>query len=774
MRLINRFLLVRKFFFFLFLVPFVPLIAQDSLSFDQLEWRDLMNIQVTSAGKKAQNVKDAPANIIVVTKAQIEERGYLTLQEVFRDLPGYDFAVGTPSGEYPTHFLFRGIGDVGQTKYALYLDGVLQNDISNGWFRHIGYNFSLSNIERIEVVSGPGSALFGSNAVAGFVNIITKQGYKNKNKRYEAVSNSFVGNNNTYHQDFNGWVRLKNKTSVSFTGRYFQSDGDNGIGRFDPGNYFQNNFEPDSVKLRSGSLVLNEKTESGLPLPLNSGFKTSVNDYYFRSKINYKNFDISASHWEKTEGLGSYVVGYEYFTNDDEKDYLANHSGRSFQMKYTFSPSDIISSMSRTYFLSQKVKPETGFSYTYQSQDINTSDTIVPNYKKTYESEGYLIGLEEQLNFKFNLKHHLIWGFQFEQKIREFFNINYFTKEDSSNLSLINQSIELRPVFFSANGASFVQDEYWLSDKLVLTSGLRFDVDEFYGAIFNPRAALVFSQQHGLNFKALFGQGYKPPTIFELYDEWRGHFDLEPEIIQTCEVELSYLKAKWDVTLNAFYNDLKNMIVVAENPDAIRYPIGENGQKEEFFQNIGSINMLGISLRSNWHPSKNWLINWNYQTISNGAFESIDNTARHRFNFVINYRGFKYLNLNLRGNWSGKIKAPSTNLYFQQKTTGSIESVGYDYVTEQQPDGYLDGHFLLHLTLTGKNINVGKNLIVEPFLKIDNLLNEQYAYMGRQSGSGIRPVSSIQTSITNPNGFIPAYHPQAGRVILGGLRLKFN
>ena len=110
-----------------------------------------MNIQVTSAGKRVQGIDNAPANIIVVTSEQIQNRGYLTLEEVFKDLPGFDFAVGLPSGEYPTHFLFRGVGDVGQTKFALFIDGVLQNDISNGWFRHVGYNFTLNNIQRIEL-----------------------------------------------------------------------------------------------------------------------------------------------------------------------------------------------------------------------------------------------------------------------------------------------------------------------------------------------------------------------------------------------------------------------------------------------------------------------------------------------------------------------------------------------------------------------------------------------------------------------------------------------
>jgi hypothetical protein len=108
-----------------------------------------------------------------------------------------------------------------------------------------------------------------------------------------------------------------------------------------------------------------------------------------------------------------------------------------------------------------------------------------------------------------------------------------------------------------------------------------------------------------------------------------------------------------------------------------------------------------------------------------------------------------------------------------KKNEETIQKVGYDYVTENNPDGFLEGHLLINLAVTGENIKIGNHLKVEPFFKIDNLLNTKYAYIGRQSGSGIRPESSIQSSIFNPNGFIPAYHPQAGIMILGGVRLKF-
>ena len=746
-------------------------ISQDSISIENLDWEDLMNIQVTSAGKREQSINDAPANITVITSDQINNRGYLTLQEVLKDLPGFDFAVGLPSGEHPTHFLFRGVGDVGQTKFALYVDGVLQNDISNGWFRHIGYNFTLNNIERIELVSGPGSALYGANAFVGFVNVITKEGYRDENKNFESSSNSFLGFNNTYHQDFDGWLRLKNKVSISLSGRYFKTNGDNGMNRFDPGNFFQNNFEPDSVKTINGDLLQNNFVNGRSP-KLKDGFKTNIQDYYLRTKINYKKFSVTSSHWEKKEGLGSYVVGYEYFANDSTKDYLANHSGQSFEIKYLCSPSKKVKSSSRSYVVSQKVLPETGFTYTYQFHDLIDGDSILPNYKKSYESEGYLMGFEQQFNMDVGPNHKIILGLQFEQKIREFFNINFLKDDAKSTLSSINETPELRPVFFSSNRAIFAQHEYLILNSLVLTSGLRYDYDEFYGGIFNPRVALVSSNSEGFKFKLLFGEGYKPPTIFELYDEWRGDDNLEPEKIQTSEIEIGYSKPKWTINGNVFYNSLKNLISVTQNGDSSQ--IGRDGQKADIYQNIGKSQIMGVALMGKWAPIEDLFISCNYQVLADSIFERLDNVASNKVNFAINYLAFDRLNINIRGNYVGEIKAPKSNLYYFEKSIETIENVGYDYVVEDNPDGFLDGHFLLHITLTGKNLFKVKAFQFEPFIKVNNLLNTQYAYLGRQSGSGVRPVSNIQSTIYNPNGFIPAYHPQAGITFLGGLRFKFN
>ena len=135
---------------------------------------DLMQIQVVPPGRQQQRIAQAPANITAITAEMIERRGYRTLEEVLKDVPGFEFTTSQPSGEYPTHFIFRGISDLGQTKTLIMVDGIVQNDVSNGWARGLGFDLILSDVAMIEIVSGPGSALYGANAYAGLINIITK------------------------------------------------------------------------------------------------------------------------------------------------------------------------------------------------------------------------------------------------------------------------------------------------------------------------------------------------------------------------------------------------------------------------------------------------------------------------------------------------------------------------------------------------------------------------------------------------------------------------
>ena len=329
----------------------------------------------------------------------------------------------------------------------------------------------------------------------------------------------------------------------------------------------------------------------------------------------------------------------------------------------------------------------------------------------------------------------------------------------------------MQPVFFSKNAAFYLQDQFQIDDDLAFTGGLRLDLDDEYGHVLNPRLTLVRSPKRGVGFKLLYGQAFKSPTVFEFFDEFRGNEGLLPEKIATTEFEASYRLPLATVRAGLYYSRLTDIIVVAPNPDTTRVPIGPNSEYLDYFQNIGSTSIRGANL--GFEAQLRGLHGSGHYTLTAGkGGEDLDNTARHKASFGVDSRPHPDLSIDLRANWRGRIKAPISNSYFYPKTAQRIADVGYDYVTEPSPDGYKEGEFLVHLTVTGHHrLTRGGELL--PQLVVRNLFDTAYSGIGRQSGSGARPVEAIQPTIQNPTGFIPPYHPQPGRQILLRLRYLF-
>ena len=741
---------------------------------------DLMNIEVTTASRTRLRIDEAPANVFVLTDREIRRRGYRTLEELFKDLPGFDFATGQPAGEYPTHFLFRGISDVGQTKFLIMVDNIVQNDISNGWVRNVGFDFTVNDIKRVEVISGPGSALYGANAFAGLVHIITKDPDDLLRGHPHGIAGSAqvaYGSHNTLSPEILVGGRTKSGLDLQFAGRWFYTQGDRGLDRPDPGNYFHNNFEPESVFTTEHGWISNEVDADSNTRVIPDGFNTSINDFYLRGHAAKGGFRLNVNYWERKEGLGSEVVGYEYFDNTEGLDYQARHSGLSLAAEYTTGLGSNLQSVSRVYYRNTRVLPETGFYYTFQYQSVdNGLDSAVVDKKKSYNGEGFVMGLEEQLLARLGENNRLIVGIQGEQLIRQYWGISLGEDQDPQSTlvqsSFPYQSDTALTMFFTKRGAVYVQDAHDFGKGWGATAGIRYDIDQQFGDVFNPRIALVRTPQKGFGMKVLLGQAFKAPTVFELYDEWRGNRELEPERVTTAEMEMGYRFKNAAVKANFFGSQVQNLIVVLPNRDTNEVPVGPQGQRATYYQNQGTFEVVGLTLRGDFSVTEDLYLYANYALTLDPQLKALSNVAAHKLQVGGNYELFDKADLNLRCNYYGRVRAPETNLYFYPKTPQTVQEVGYDYVRETDPDGFLDGFFLVNMTLTGKNL-FGEALRLEPQLIVRNLLGTEYMQMGRQSGSGVRPVDGVQPSIANPAGFIPAYHPQPGREIYFSLRYQF-
>ena len=148
--------------------------AEDLADLSEMSLEELLNISVVSATKKEQKLSDAPAIISVITSQQIKQRGYRTVAEAINSMPGLDIL----EDHLQPNLGVRGING-GQRAGSRIVKVMIDNQPVS--FRPSTENWlseeliPINVIERIEVIRGPSSALYGANAFLGVINIITKE-----------------------------------------------------------------------------------------------------------------------------------------------------------------------------------------------------------------------------------------------------------------------------------------------------------------------------------------------------------------------------------------------------------------------------------------------------------------------------------------------------------------------------------------------------------------------------------------------------------------------
>ncbi|MCE9615226.1 MAG: TonB-dependent receptor [Lentisphaerae bacterium] len=139
----------------------------------ELTIEELMAVEVstvTTASRREETTLEAPGTVIVIDRRQIERRGYMTLVDVLRDLPGIDLSPNFFS-EIGTQVAIRGIS--GNNKVIVLVNGMRINP-PGGEYYPLRTDLSVRHAEQIEVIYGPGSTLYGKDAVAAVINIITE------------------------------------------------------------------------------------------------------------------------------------------------------------------------------------------------------------------------------------------------------------------------------------------------------------------------------------------------------------------------------------------------------------------------------------------------------------------------------------------------------------------------------------------------------------------------------------------------------------------------
>jgi iron complex outermembrane receptor protein len=198
-------------------------VQADSVDFTSLAFEDLMNVKIVSASKKSESLFEAPLSASVLTKDEIQRSGATSIMEALRLVPGIIVRQLT-NGNYDIHI--RGLDNVPPNALRLHSTNTttlvmidnrpVYNYLQGGIFWN-ALTIDLNDIDRIEVIRGPSSTLYGPNAVSGVINIITN---KIENNGFTATANAQVGSLETSIINGSFGYRFNKKISATVSANY--------------------------------------------------------------------------------------------------------------------------------------------------------------------------------------------------------------------------------------------------------------------------------------------------------------------------------------------------------------------------------------------------------------------------------------------------------------------------------------------------------------------------------------------------------------------------
>ena len=560
---------------------FTVIFGNFGLSFAADEEEELLELYgdeeiISIATGSAQPISKAPAVATVITAADIKEIGARDIDDVLETVPGLHVARRTISNN--PIYTFRGIYSETNPQVLVLINGISITNLFNGDRSLVWGGMPVESISRIEVIRGPGSAIYGADAFAGVINIITKTAKDidgtNFGARYGTFNTKeawFLHGGNYGGFDFAFMVETK-----STDGHDEDVDSD-----------FQNISD-----------LLNGTTASLAP------GSTSNN----RDNIDMR-LDVRKDHWTFRGGLQrrrNIEIGFGVGTALDQN---AEYESDRWNADLTYHNPEA----------TENLDLQAQISFFNTSQEVDEDTILFPPGAFLPTGMGFLgpfpegvIGNPEvwERHWRFNAT-ALFTGIE-NHAIR--FGTGYTTSEiyrveEENNFSPLNfgtlTDVSDTPFVFLPekhrdNKYGFIQDVWSFANDWELTAGIRYDDYNDFGDTWNPRAALVWSARHDTTLKLLYGQAFRAPSFAEFRNQNNpvalGNDELDPEEIETFELAVDFRPLQsLRLGANVFYY---------EWDDIIRFVI-DPGTGVAQAENIGEQEGYGAELEIEWMPTKN-------------------------------------------------------------------------------------------------------------------------------------------------------------------------
>lgn len=502
---------------------------------------------VFAASKFEQPLIEAPASVIIITAQEIERYGYTTIDQALEGVTGLYI---TNDRSY-TYLAVRGYYTPGDynSRILQLVDGMSYNEAVYG-AASIGtlFGVDMSDVQRIEIVKGPGSALYGTNALFAVINIVTKSGETINGVRASGQYDGFESKKGYF-----GIGSTQGEVDFVLSGSYTDAPGQD--------LYFE---EYDGYEDEMGTI------HDGIAVDCDA-----LNVRNVHAKVAYKSLTLQGT-YNRCEKNVPTAIYWTIFNDSDTKN-VDEHG--SVELKFAPQIDETKDVMARAYYHRYDY-------YGYWAIYYPEEDYFYRELNQDYAlSEFY--GSELQFNYSIMEMNRLTVGGEYQQHtaLQQNWDVGlegpdyyyeYLNDERTFNIwSLYAQNV------FEIARMSFVL-------------GVRYDNYHTFGGTTNPRVGWVYNPFENTAIKLLYGTAFRAPSPYEMYyhddfETMADNEDLEPERLTTAELVLEqgfgrHLKG----TVSLYRTDVKDLIYQVINEDDLLQ-----------YQNIGEAEAMGVDVTLN-------------------------------------------------------------------------------------------------------------------------------------------------------------------------------
>lgn len=618
-----------------------------------LSLAELGQVKISIATGSGTVLDRVPATASVIYAAEIEAMGAKTLDEVLQTVAGFHVSVSTLN-RMDSVYSIRGIHTGFSPQVLLLLNGVAVQSLQGA--KPVLFRLPVAGIERVEVIRGPGSAIYGADAFSGVINVITKDSHSMGATQVGMRSGSF-NSHDIWAQGATHWRGW----DIAFSTNYQETDGDQ-----------NRRIRADLQSLLdtvSGTQV------SQAPGPVATRYQIVDNHLALANE----QLDINLWNWRSTdagEGAGA-AQALDPEGRDDSNLWMA----------------DV------TYHLPQLLADwESNLHVSYQRLQQQVQFTLLPaGAVLSVGSDGNigsapiagqvrfpdgLLGNPNSVTQDRVLEINSTFSGWDDHRIRMAVGTRYIDSDTGETKNFgpgvldgtegirdgVLVDVGKGPHVYMPDESRRVrylslQDEWQLLKSVALTSGVRYDDYSDFGSTTNPRLALVWSTNEDITTKLLYGSAFRAPSFQELYFQNNpvslGNSRVSPERMDTLEFALNYrITAEFQSTLTLFTYSAQDLIEFMPDRDAptktaqnardqeakgAEWELGwkpsaqlrlsasyswQDARDADTDRGIADAPGQQIKLNANWEFAHNWLFNSQVYSVADRLRSAADTRAK--------------------------------------------------------------------------------------------------------------------------------------------------